>query len=440
MTGAVANERRDQGRQEMTIAASRRTATRLHVGRLFDGTGAETIDDAAILIIDGRIAAVGPSAAVESPEDARGIHLPDGTALPGLIDAHVHVTLPPTIDPLATLAEETDDELVVRGAVAAERMLRAGVTTAYDCGARGMTAFRIRDAIARGLSLGPRLMISGRAVTQTGGHCHFFGGEADGVAGVREAVRRLLEDEGADGIKIMATGGGLTPGTDSRHASYSVEELAAAADEAHRLGKRVTSHAHGVPGIRNATVAGIDSIQHCTMLGPDWTWTFDEDVARLMVERGTRAIPTISAGTRAEIELGIDINKLQPNPGQMTRADTHANARRLIDAGVTVVPGTDVGVNLTDYGEELLFELEAYVGIGEAPADVLRMATARAADHLGIAAETGTLVAGKEADLLVVSGQPDRDISALRQPLLVARAGAMVQPTPPRPAPVRGMA
>lgn len=419
----------------MTIAASRRTATRLRVGRLFDGTGADMIDDAAILIIDGRIAEVGPSVSVAHPDDARGIHLPDGTALPGLIDAHVHVALPPTIDPLATLGAETDDDLVVRGSVAAERMLRAGVTTAYDCGARGMTSYRIRDAIARGLTLGPRLLISGRAITQTGGHCHFFGGEADGVAGVRAAVRQMLDEEGADGIKIMATGGGLTPGTDSRHASYSVQELAAAADETHRLGKRITSHAHGVPGIRNATEAGIDSIQHCTMLGPDWTWTFDETVAQLMVERGTRAIPTISAGTRMEIESGIDINKLQPNPGAMTRSDSWANARRLIDAGVTVVPGTDVGVNLTDYGEDLLFELEAYVGIGVAPIDVIRMATARAADHLGISAETGTLVSGKEADVLVVAGQPDRDISALRRPLLVARAGRTIQPTPPRAAP-----
>jgi len=419
----------------MTIAASPRTVTRLRVGRLVDGTGSAVLDDAALLVVDGRIAQVGPDATVATPEDARSVEHLDATALPGLMDAHVHVALPPTIDPLATMAAETDDELVVRGSAAAERMVRAGVTTAYDCGARGMTGYRVRDAIARGLALGPRLLVSGRAITQTGGHCHFFGGEADGVEGVRAAVRQMLEDEGADGIKIMATGGGLTPGTDSRHASYSVEELRAAADEAHRLGKRVTSHAHGVPGIRNASEAGIDSIQHCTMLGMDWGWDFDETVARGMVERGTRAIPTIAAGTRAEIESGIDINKLQPNPGAMTRVDWWANARRLIDAGVTVVPGTDVGVNLTDYGEELFFELEAYVGIGLDPAAVIRMATERAADHLGIGDETGTLVAGKVADVLVVAGRPDEDISALRRSLLVIRAGALIQPTPARPRP-----
>ena len=129
----------------------------------------------------------------------------------------------------------------------------------------------------------------------------------------------------------MATGGGLTPGTDSRHASYSLEELAAAVDEAHRLGKKVTSHAHGVPGIDNASKAGIDSIQHCTMLGENWEWAFDETVARGMVERGTRAIPTISAGTRYEVETGQPLSKLQPNPGAMTRAGLvcqRARARR----------------------------------------------------------------------------------------------------------------
>ena len=122
-----------------------------------------------------------------------------------------------------------------------------------------------------------------------------------------------------------------------------------------------------MPGIDNASKAGIDSIQHCTMLGENWEWAFDETVARGMVERGTRAIPTISAGTRYEVETGKDINKLQPNPGRMTRADWWANGRALYDAGVTLVPGTDVGINFTDFGEELFFELEAWVGVGLEP-------------------------------------------------------------------------
>jgi imidazolonepropionase-like amidohydrolase len=420
----------------MGIEMPRRSVHRIHVGRLIDGTAAEPLDDAAVLVVDDRIAAVGHHNAVPTPEDARLHELPGATALPGLMDAHVHVTLPPTIDPLKSLEEESDHDLVIRGAAAAERMVRAGVTTAYDCGARGRTAQSVRDAIARRLVLGPRLLVSGPAVTQPGGHCHFFGGEADGVPGLRAIVRRLIEEEGVDGIKMIATGGGLTPGTDSRYATYSVEELAAAADEAHLLGKRVTAHAHGVPGIRNVSEAGIDSVQHCTMLGEDWGWSFDEGVAVAMARRGTRACPTISAGYRNEVESGININELQPNPGAMDRHDWWANARRLIDCGVTIVPGTDVGINLTDFGDELFLELEAYARIGVPPLDVVRWATARSAWHHGIDGVTGTLRQGLEADVLVVDGSPDRDISDLRRTQLVFRAGRAITPTPPPPPPV----
>ncbi len=204
----------------------------------------------------GRIAAVGPDERVPRPDDARDFDFPAATALPGLIDNHVHVTLPPTVDPLATLASETDEQLVARGAVAAERMVRAGVTTAVDLGARGTTGFRVREVIERGISIGPRLLVAGRPVTPTRGHCHFFGGEADGVDGVRAAIRGLIEDEGADIIKMIATGGGLTAGTDSREAAYDTEVLRAAADETHRLGRRITTHAHGVPGIRQRDGGG----------------------------------------------------------------------------------------------------------------------------------------------------------------------------------------
>ena len=420
----------------MRIEALHRTTQRIHVGRLIDGTEAEPIDAAAILMVDGRVAAVGPDATVPRPADALVTDLPGTTALPGLMDAHVHVTLPPTVDPLGSLDAESDQDLVVRGAAASERMVRAGITTAYDCGGRGTTAYQVRDAIARGLSLGPRLLVSGRAITQTRGHCYFFGAEADGVEGVRAAVRKMLDEEGADGIKIVATGGGLTPGTDSRHGSYSVEELAAAADETHRFGKRITSHAHGVPGIRNASEAGIDSIQHCTMLGEDWAWAFDAEVARAMAARGTRAIPTIGAGIRIEIETGLDIAQLQPNPGKMTRVHTAANARSLHHAGVTIVPGTDVGVNLTDFGEELFLELEAHVRWGLPAIDAIRFATARAAWHFGIEDVTGTLRPGLEADILVVDGAPDRSITDLRRTRMVFRAGTSITPTPPPAPPV----
>jgi imidazolonepropionase-like amidohydrolase len=157
-----------------------------------------------------------------------------------------------------------------------------------------------------------------------------------------------------------------------------------------------------------------------------------------MVERGTRAIPTISAGTRYEVETGEDVNKLQPNPGRMTRADWWANGRALAEAGVTLVPGTDVGINLTDFGEELFLELEAWVGAGMDPAHVIHCGTGRAAWHFGIEGETGTLRPGLAADVLIVDGAPDQEITDLRRTRFILKGGQRVQPTPPRPKPVRG--
>jgi imidazolonepropionase-like amidohydrolase len=157
-----------------------------------------------------------------------------------------------------------------------------------------------------------------------------------------------------------------------------------------------------------------------------------------MAERGTRAIPTIAAGTRYEVETGKALAELQPNPGRMTRADWWANGRALDDAGVTLVPGTDVGINFTDFGEELFIELEAWVGAGMDPGHVIHCATGRAAWHLGIEGETGTLRPGLDADVLIVDGSPDVDIADLRRTRFILRAGQRVQPTPPRPKPARG--
>jgi imidazolonepropionase-like amidohydrolase len=414
-------------------------AIRIEVGRLVDGTDADVIDDAAILIHDDRIVAVGPAATVPDPEHARRYAFPDATALPGLIDAHVHVTFAGDVDPLGTMAKEDDAQLVARGLVNTERMVRAGVTTAFDCGGRNRTTFAIREALGRGAAVGPRLLCSGRPVTRRRGHCHWLNGEVvgPGQEGIRETVRRLIEDEGADGIKAMATGGGMTTGTDSRFAAFTVAELAAAADEAHKHNRIITTHAHGVPGIRNATLGGIDGIQHTTMMGPDWSWTFDDEVAAEMRRRGTVACPTIGAGTRVEYESGLNILDMQPNPQKITKKQGIENGRRLREAGVKMVPATDVGVTLTNFGEEIFFELEVYAGIGFGALGAIRAGTRDAARYLRLEAETGTLRPGLAADILVVDGRPDADITDLRRGRLVVARGTVVQPTPPGPAPAR---
>lgn len=408
-------------------------AIRIEVGHLIDGTDATPIDDAAILIEGDRIAQVGRAADVPTPEHARRYAFPDATALPGLMDAHVHVTFAADIDPIGTMAKESDDQLVARGLVNTERMLRIGVTTAFDCGGRNRTTFAIRDALGRGAAVGPRLLCSGRPVTRRRGHCHWLNGEVvgPGPKGIRETVRRLIEDEHADGIKAMATGGGMTAATDSRWAAFTVEELEAAADEAHRHGAIITTHAHGVPGIRNATTAGIDGIQHTTMMGADWKWSFDQDVAALMKANGTVACPTIAAGARMDLEGGLNLFDFQANPWAISREQTIENGRRLRRAGVRMVPATDVGVALTDFGEELLLELEVYAAIGFGALGAIRAATRDAARYLRLDSVTGTLAAGLAADILVVDGRPHEDITDLRRSRLVVANGRAVQPTPP---------
>lgn len=413
---------------------------RLAVGHLIDGDGSPAVGDQALLIEDGRIVAVGPSASVPRPAHARTYEFPDATALPGLIDAHVHLVIPRSHGSmLDDMLAMTDDELVVLGAASAERFLRAGVTTIFDCGARASTAFRIRDAVNRGLVLGPRTLVSGRPITRTQGHCWWWGGEADGVDAVRAAVIHLLDEEGADGIKMMATGGYMTTTTNPSEAAYPREVFEAAVAEAHRRGRYITAHAHGVEGMRVASEAGIDCLQHASMIGPDRTWHFSEEVARGMAARGTRAAMTMAQGMRVAREAGEEIDWRRAKEGDpLGLAMWMADARRLADAGVELVIGTDMSsVVDTDHGEETILEIEAFVEIGFTPLEAIRAATALAARNLRIEGETGRLAPGLSADVLVVTGRPDADIHDLRDGRLVLRAGRPVLPTPLAPPPMR---
>jgi imidazolonepropionase-like amidohydrolase len=413
---------------------------RLAVGHLIDGNGAPATADQALLIEDGRIVAVGPDATVPRPAHARTYDFPDATALPGLIDTHVHLVIPRTTgSPLDEMLALSDDELVVMGAASAERFLRAGVTTIFDCGARGNTAFRIRDAVNHGLVLGPRTLISGRPITRTQGHCWWWGGEADGVDAVRAAVIKLLDEEGADGIKMMATGGYMTTTTDPSASAYPREVFEVAVEEAHKRGRYITAHAHGVEGMRLASEAGIDCLQHASMIGAERTWQFSEEVARGMAARGTRAAMTMAQGMRVERERGADIDWHTAKRGDMLSIGMWmADARMLADAGVELVIGTDMSSVIdTDHGEETILEIEAFVEIGFTPLEAIRSATALAATNLKIEGVTGRLAPGLAADVLVVTGRPDVDIHDLRDGRLVLREGRPVLPTPLAPPPKR---
>src|SRR6202165_3712258 len=229
----------------------------IRAGRFIDGTGAAVQRDRSLYVEDGRI--VGISPAGDTPADAELVDLSSFSVLPGLIDCHVHLVFSHTAYPLGDLLAEDDQQLLLRGVASARQALAAGITTVRDLGGRGGVTFKLRDAIAAELIAGPRGLAGGAAITLTGGHCHFLGLEADDEAEVRAAARRQLKS-GANCLKIMATGGRMTPGTNVGVAQYSVAEIRAAVEEARRGNVTMAAHAIGTAGIRTATAAGVNTI------------------------------------------------------------------------------------------------------------------------------------------------------------------------------------
>jgi imidazolonepropionase-like amidohydrolase len=256
----------------------------------------------------------------------------------------------------------------------------------------------VRDAIASGLARGPRLVAAGPAVTVTGGHCWFMGGEADSEDDLRRIVR-THHKHGADLIKVMATGGFMTSGSAPWYAQFTTEQLAVIVAEASRVDKPVAAHAHGLEGIRRAVAAGVTTIEHCSWVTETNERFFDEPLAAEIAERGIVVCPTINVNAPYVTELtGI-------TPGE--------NVRRMWETGVRIIAGTDAGIDNTPH-HQYAGGLAAMVSLlGFSPADVIAMATTEAAAALGLGAVTGRLAPGYEADLIVVDGDPLADIAAL---------------------------
>jgi imidazolonepropionase-like amidohydrolase len=427
-------------------------STVLRAASLIDGTGCQPLSNPVIVVEGGRITSILSGKDTNGPTgpDVRTLDFPGKTILPGMVDGHVHLVFDPALKDRerirARVLEESKIELALRALRNAQSALRAGVTTLRDCGDREFVTLEVRDAIASGLAVGPRLLVSGPPITTTGGHLHYMGYQADSPDEMRRAARTLIR-EGVDFLKIMATGGMMTRGTNPSTAQYTVEEIKAAVDEAHRVGRRVVAHAHGTPGIRNAVQAGVDTIAHCKWQpevsgrdyeprlrkelsqGAHWWKPAARDqplaVIKEMIERGINVDLTFSGVRRALIpHEGIHAEKQEACRAQLR--DLHYHYRVVKEAGVKVSISSDAGPGGTTFEDFAL----SPVGVVEAgvmtPMEAIVAVTRLPAEAIGLEDDVGTVEPGKCADLIVVDGNPLENLRNLGRVAFVMLAGQAV--------------
>src|ERR1700756_1799207 len=383
--------------------------TLIRAGHVLDvHTGNEAADQ-TIIVTGDRITSIAPTASTPRQQGDTEIDLRSLTVLPGLIDAHTHLTDDNNFDPYHELSTSVAKSALI-GARNAKVTLEAGFTTVRNVGAAGYADVDLRDAINEGLIEGPHMQVSGPPLGITGGHCdenllpfayhQTAEGVADGVEAVQHKVRETIK-YGADLIKVCATGGVLSKGDDPQAAQYTLEEMKAIVADAHRLGRKVAAHAHGSQGILWATEAGVDSIEHGSYMN-------DEDIAA-MKQHGNYFVPT------AYLVDWMQENGHLPAFYAQKMKDVSivekANAKKAIAAGVKIALGTDAAV----YPHGLnAHELDVYVNqFGMTPLAALQTATINAADLMAWSDRVGAIEPGKWADVIAVEGDPLKDIRLL---------------------------
>jgi imidazolonepropionase-like amidohydrolase len=390
----------------------------IETGLLLRGPAGEAVRDAAVLVEGDRIVAAGPRASVAVPERVRRLSFPAATVLPGLIDGHVHLAMDGGDDPVTALLAAEPGAIAAGMADRAAKLVASGVTTVRDLGDRPPRVTGLRREIDAGIRPGPRILASLAPLTPPGGHCWFFGGEVRGERAMRELVLANAE-AGADVVKVMASGGSLTPGGAAMWESqFTQAEVKAVVAEAHALGLPVAAHAHGTEAIEFAVDAGADTVEHCYWLTGDERWDRRVDIARRMADQGIAACCT--AGPHDWLVQREERGEAGARP----RFDRIA---WLDSLGVPVLPGTDGGVRNAVFGD-YAGHLGMYEWLGFSPERVLELATSAAARILGLSAVTGRVEAGLSADLLVVGGDPRTATSVLRDVRLVVARGRVVRP------------
>lgn len=403
-----------------------KAATWLQCGDVVDVVSGQLLGPHTLLVEDGHIAGL-LSGHPEVDADAKVHDLRGRTCLPGLMDMHVHLTMSFTPQAYAQRFTMSDAAITLRGADFARQTLQAGFTTVRNLGDPHLATVALRDAISQGHAEGPRIFTAGRSIATTGGHADPTNawradiagdpapihGVVNGIDQARQGVRHRYK-EGADLIKITATGGVLSVARSGDNAQFVDEELQAIIETAADYGMHVAAHAHGAEGMRRAVAAGVHSVEHGTYM--------DEEIIAMMVEKGTWYVPTIFAGKfvaeKAEIEgyFPAVVAAKAREIGPLIQ-DTFARAHQ---AGVRIAFGTDCGVG--PHGENAR-EFGYMVEAGMSPADALRSATINAAELLGESDRLGQLREGFVADVIAVDGNPLEDVATLMDVRFVMRDG-----------------
>jgi len=402
----------------------------LKAARLIDGTGAPAINNAVIVVNDNKITAVGEAGSVSIPAGAKVIDLGDVTLLPGFIDAHTHLIGRVLGDPEGDMAIVKDYESfgAILGVLHARDTLMAGFTSVRNVGAAGrFDDMALRKAINEGWTPGPRMETAGHALGITGGHCDENGFRpglldpsiADGVANGPEQIRAAVRYQikyGADVIKTCATGGVLSEGDAVGATQYSFEELKALVDEANKLDRKVAAHAHGAEGIKLAVRAGVSSIEHGSFL--------DEEGARLMKERGTFLVPTLSAGEAVEKAARDGVLKgLRAEKALAAGAAIRRAIKLAVASQIQIALGTDAGVIPHGTNAHEFVLLVEWGGMSNMEA--INAGTLNGAKLLGWDKNLGSLTIGKWADIVAVSGDPLRDIHNMQKVVFVMKNGVI---------------
>ncbi|HEY1265505.1 MAG TPA: amidohydrolase family protein [Terriglobales bacterium] len=413
-----------------TAQKSEDATTYILAGRLFDATS-DNVRETMVIVVEGeRIKGVVSAKDIKIPAGSKVIDLSNATVLPGLIDCHVHLdSRADHYDPIYEFRDSPFSHAFV-AVVNARKTLEAGFTSVRDVGSLPFIAVDLRNSINEGLVPGPRIVASGPAISITGGHgdlnsyppnvhTELYPGErgfalADGADQVRHVVREQ-EKHGVDVIKILASGGVLSRGDNPGAPQFTLEELKAAAETAHMGGRRIAAHAHGTQSIKDAILAGIDSIEHASLV--------DDEGIRLAKEHGTYFVMDIYnddyiQGQATKFGLTEEMLNKEKLVGRLQRE----NFEKAVKAGVKMAFGTDAGVYPHGDNAKQFFYMVKY---GMTPAQAIRAATSSAADLIGRSKDVGTIEPGKYADIIAVDSDPLTDVRALEQVGFVMKGGVV---------------